>query len=118
MFGPQEIAMNHRLIGWLTAGVLLVAFTVSASVAVAANVDDDERLTGTTLERASAAALAQTGGGAVIETEQGDDGAAYSVEVRTPDGAVVEVNLDEQFAVTNSAPDEDAPGEAETADDD
>ncbi len=110
--------MNHRLIGWLTAGALLVAFTVSASVAVAANVDDDEPLTGTTLESASEAALAETGGGTVLETEQGDDGAAYSVEVRTTDGAVVEVNLDEQFTVIDSATDEDTPGESETTDDD
>jgi hypothetical protein len=110
--------MNHRLIGWLTAGALLVGFLVSASVAVAANVDDDEPLTGTTLEQASDAALAETGGGTVLETERGDDGAAYSVEVQTPDGAIVEVNLDEKFAVIDTATDEDTPGESETTDDD
>ena len=110
--------MNHRLIGWLTAGALLVAFTVSASVAIAANVDDDEPLTGTTLEQASDAALAETGGGTVLETEQGDDGAAYSVEVQTPDGAVVEVNLDDQFSVIGSRSDDDSGDESETPDDD
>ena len=110
--------MNHRLVGWLTAGALLVAFTVSASVAVAANVDEDKPLTGTNLEQASDAALAETGGGTVLETEQSDDGAAYSVQVQTPDGAVVEVNLDNQFAVIDSAPDEDTAGESETTDDD
>jgi len=110
--------MNHRLIGWLTAGTLLVAFTVSASVAVAANVDDDEPLTGSTLESASDAALAETGGGTVLETEQGDDGAAYSVEVQMSSGEVVEINLDEQFTVIGRSTDDDASGESETADDD
>ena len=110
--------MNHRLVGWLTAGALLVAFTVSASVAVAANVDDDEPLTGTTLEQASDAALAETGGGTVLETEKGDDGTAYSVEVQTPDGSVVEVNLDDQFTVIGSSTDDDAGDESETTGDD
>ena len=110
--------MNHKLVGWLTAGALLVAFTVSASVAVAANVDDDEPLSGTTLEQASDAALAETGGGTVLETEQGDDGAAYSVEVQTPDGSVVEVNLDDQFTVIGSSTDDDKGDESETTDDD
>lgn len=106
--------MNHRLIRWLTAGALVTASTLTASVAIAANNDDnDQSLTGTSLDLASEAALVETGGGTVIETETGDDGAAYSVEVRTPDGSVVEVNLDEQFAVTGSSPDDDS-GEGAT----
>ncbi len=43
--------------------------------------------------------LTRTGGGTVIETETGDDGAAYSVEIRLADGAEVEVELDENFDV-------------------
>jgi hypothetical protein len=48
----------------------------------------------------------------VTETEAGDDGAAYGVEVRLPDGRQVEVNLDQSFNVIGQEPDEDQPGEA------
>jgi hypothetical protein len=44
----------------------------------------------------------------VIETEVGDDGAAYGVEVRLDDGSVVEVNLDESFSVISEEQDDDA----------
>ena len=55
--------------------------------------------------------LAATGGGTVTETEAGDDGAAYGVGVRLPDGRQVEVNLDQSFKVVGQEPDEDRPGE-------
>jgi hypothetical protein len=58
------------------------------------------------------AALAATGGGTVLETEAGDDGAAYGVEIRLADGRQVEVNLDQSFKVTGQEADEDKPGEA------
>jgi uncharacterized membrane protein YkoI len=104
--------------GWLTAGALVAASTLTASVAIAANSDDDQTLTGTALDRATAAALAETGGGTVIDSEQGDDGAAYSVEVQAPDGTVVEVTLDQQFTVTGSAPDDDSGEDHGGTDDD
>ncbi|MEZ4552345.1 MAG: PepSY domain-containing protein [Dehalococcoidia bacterium] len=77
-------------------------------VAAARGGDGDEPLTGATLERASAAALAYTGGGQVVEAETGDDGAAYDVEVRRPDGATVEVRLDSAFAVIGHEADDDS----------
>jgi hypothetical protein len=43
----------------------------------------------------------------VVETEIGDDGAAYGVEVRLDDGSVVEVNLDAEFNVIGSEADDD-----------
>jgi hypothetical protein len=49
----------------------------------------------------------------VTETEAGDDGAAYGVEVRLPDGRQVEVNLDQSFKVVRQEPDEDRPGEGD-----
>ena len=79
--------------------------------AAAAGGDTDQELTGATRDRAVAAALAATGGGTVLETEAGDDGAAYGVEVRLADGRQVEVNLDEAFRVVGQEPDEDKPGE-------
>ena len=41
------------------------------------------------------------------ETETGDDGAAYSVEVELADGSQVEVNLDENFDVIGQESDDD-----------
>jgi uncharacterized membrane protein YkoI len=71
-----------------------------AGVAIATGAGDRDRpLTGSTLDRARAAALESTGGGSVTETEAGDDGAAYGVEVRLGDGRVVEVRLDANLQV-------------------
>jgi hypothetical protein len=97
--------MNKKLVlGGLIVGSVLVAG--SAAIAVAAS-GDEQSLTGTDLQRATEAALAHTGGGTVIESEVGDGGAAYEVEVRLDDGSVVEVTLDESFTVMNQARDDD-----------
>jgi hypothetical protein len=80
--------------------------------------DDDQPLTGSALEQATAAALEHTGGGDVIETEVGDDGAAYGVEIRLADGQVVEVSLDEDFNVVDQANDDDGAGDADEGSDD
>ena len=91
------------------AGVAVVALAaVVAGGAAMATDGDDEPLTGATFDQAVAAALAHTGGGEVTETEVGDDGAAYEVEVRLADGSQVEVSLDENFVVTGSEPDDDS----------
>ena len=76
----------------------------------AATGGDDEGLTGATRDRAIEAALAGAAGGRVLETEAGDDGAAYTVEVRRPDGSVVEVRLNGDFAVTGAVADDDGGG--------
>ena len=93
----------------IIAGVAAAAVAIAGGVA-AANNGDDEELTGTTRERAVEAALAHTGGGTVTETEIGDDGSAYEVEVRLDDGSQVEVQLDAGFGVIGSEPDDDGPG--------
>ena len=92
------------------AVLVLAAGAISAGFAIAAGGDDDEPLTGSRLEQATAAALAHTGGGTVVDTEVGDDGAAYGVEVRLADGRVVEVNLDENFDVLGQENDDDGSG--------
>ena len=95
-------------------GVLVLALGgLSAGIAIAAGAGggDEAPLTGSALEKATAAALAHTGGGTVVETEVGDDGAAYGVEVRLDDGSVVEVNLDADFDVIGQAADDDGPGD-------
>ena len=101
--------MNRRT-KWLAGGVLALTM-VGAGVGIglaetnteagdeAEGTDSDQPLTGSDRERAEAAALDSVGGGTVIETEIGDDGAAYGVEIRRDDGSQVEVNLDESFTV-------------------
>jgi hypothetical protein len=95
---------------WIAGAGVAVAM-VGGLAAAAPDGDTDQELTGATRDRAVAAALAATGGGTVLETEAGDDGAAYGVEVRLADGRQVEVNLDAGFKVVGQEPDEDQPGE-------
>jgi len=90
------------------ATVALAAIAGGAGIAVANGGvgDSDAPLEGSALDRAVAAALAETGGGTVTETEVGDDGAAYGVEIRLDDGSHVEVNLDSNFNVIGQEPDD------------
>jgi uncharacterized membrane protein YkoI len=93
---------------------VLVVAVMTAGIAIAAGGgDDDQPLTGSTRDRAVDAALRQTGGGTVLETEAGDDGAAYGVEIRLEDGRQVEVELDENFDVIGQEADDDTAGEKE-----
>jgi uncharacterized membrane protein YkoI len=68
--------------------------------------DDDGTLSSGDREKASAAALAYVGGGAVTDADvgDGDDQHAYEVEVTLPNGTDIDVELDDAFAVTNSPP--------------
>ncbi len=64
--------------------------------------DDDgteKPITGSSLDQASRAALAHTGGGEVTETEVGDEEGYYEVEVTRDDGSQVDVHLDRGFDV-------------------
>ena len=97
---------------WIALAGLAVAVAGGIGAAAAGS-DSDQELTGATRDRAVTAALAATGGGTVTETEAGDDGAAYGVEVRLPDGRQVEVNLDQSLKVIGQEPDEDRPGETD-----
>ena len=94
---------------WIAGGALALALVGGGTgVAIATGAGDTDRpLTGSTLDRARASALESTGGGTVTETEAGDDGAAYGVEIRLDDGSVVEVALDANFDVIGDAADDD-----------
>ncbi|MBA2361580.1 MAG: PepSY domain-containing protein [Actinobacteria bacterium] len=93
----------------VTVGILAAA---TGGIAVAGGVgDNDEALSGRALERATSAALAHTGGGRVTETEIGDSGAAYGVEVKLANGKQVEVELDENFKVIGQEADDDGPND-------
>ncbi len=76
------------------------------------------RSAGKALDRASAAALAHTGGGEVTETEAGDEEGAYEIEVTRADGSQVDVHLDEGFNVLGSVGDDDGADDHDVAGDD
>ena len=105
---------------WIAGGALALAVVGGgASVAIANGAGDtDQPLTGSTLDRARAAALEFTGGGRVTESEAGDDGAAYGVEVRLDDGRVVEVRLDANFEVLGHEADDDGSDDQDGSNDD
>lgn len=93
---------------WIAGGALALAVLAGGTtLAIASAGDDDQPLTGSALEQATAAALEHTGGGTVIESEAGDDGAAFGVEIRLDDGSVVEVALDADFQVIGDSVDDD-----------
>jgi hypothetical protein len=95
---------------WI-AGAAIAATVIAGGTGIALATtagDDDKPLTGNTLERARTAALEATGGGTVTETETGDDGATYGVEVQSADGSQVEVNLDGEFNVVGRQADDDS----------
>ncbi len=97
------------------AAVLLVGGIAGAAVAVSGDDDETERpIPAADLERASEAALAETGGGTVTDTEVDDEESKYEVEVTLEDGTEVDVQLDEDFQVVSTETD----GPEDDADDD
>ena len=105
--------MRRRMIV-IAASVAAVAALAVGGVAWATSSGDEAPLSGDAKAKAVEAALAHVGGGTVVETEAGDDGAAYGVEIRLANGSVVEVQLDNGFNVTGSEGDDDTKGEAES----
>ena len=94
------------------AAAIVVALAAGTGIALTREGDDSEEpITGPALERASAAALAHTGGGRVTDTEVGDEESYYEVEVTLDDGRQVDVQLDDDFNVVGSedepSPDDD-----------
>ncbi len=88
---------------WPVIGV--AALVVGALVVGTGFIDDDDNdtpISGVELERASAAALAFTGGGEVTDSEKGDEESLYEVEVLMPNGDRIDVQLDEDFQVVGS----------------
>jgi uncharacterized membrane protein YkoI len=95
----------------------LAALAVAAGgvgVAVAGGDDTEAPITGSALDKASAAALEHAGGGRVSETAGGDEESYYEVEVTRDDGSQVDVQLDRGFDVVGGEADD----ESESGDDD
>jgi uncharacterized membrane protein YkoI len=100
--------MNKRTKWMMGAGLAVAVVVGGAGAVLASSADDDAQLTGESRDKAVAAARAHVGEGEVTDTELGDDGAAYGVEIRKPDGAQVEVNLDKDYRVTGTEADDDS----------
>lgn len=110
--------MNRRrkiVIG--TAAAAVIVGGTAGGVAAAADVDgSDTPLSGTSLDQASEAALAETGGGTVVDSEAEEE-SAYEVEVNLDDGRQIEVHLDANFAVVDSSENEEGDDSGEPDDD-
>lgn len=100
--------MNKRTKWMVGAGLAVAVVLGGAGTVLAGNADDDAQLTGDARDRAVAAAKAHVGQGEVTDTEVGDDGAAYGVEILKADGVQVEVNLDRDFKVIGTEADDDS----------
>jgi uncharacterized membrane protein YkoI len=101
--------MNYRVkivLGIATAAA--IAGVAAGGGALAADSGDadgsDTTLSGTALDRAGEAALAETGGGVVVSGEAEGEG-TYEVDVELADGRQIEVQLDAAFAVVSSEAD-------------
>ena len=110
----EHVDKRRKLIAGLA--VTLAVVGAGAGLGFAAAGDDDEPLTGSVYDRATAAALDHVGEGTVTETEAGDGGAAYGVEIELDDGSQVEVELDEDFNIIGTEDDDDGPNDGEDDD--
>jgi uncharacterized membrane protein YkoI len=103
--------MKRRTMIVVAAAAVVGAAAAGTGVAVAGGGGDDDGsespITGAELDRASAAALDETGGGRVTDTEKGDEESLYEVEVTLDDGSQVDVQLDENFDVVGRESDDD-----------
>ena len=107
---------------WITSAAVAAVLVVGgAGLAIADPFDGNDALTGTALDRASAAALDAVGSGTVTDTEAGEkgDAQAYEVEVTLADGTDVDVALDQDYAVLwiDGAPAGTAPAAGSGSDD-
>ena len=101
--------MRDKLKGILIAVVAIAALAVGgAAIAGATGGSDDgsgKPITGPDLDKASAVALQQTGGGKVTGSELQDEEGYYEVEVTRADGKQVDVHLDRSFHVLSTKAD-------------
>jgi hypothetical protein len=99
--------MDRKTRWILGAGLAVALVGGGTGMALATAGDHETPITGEALGKASAAALASTGGGRVTGTEVGDEEGYYEVEVTLPGGGQVDVHLDRAFNVLDTAADKD-----------
>jgi uncharacterized membrane protein YkoI len=118
--------MNKKTISrkFLLGGVGAVALIAIAAgggyaLTAADEAGDDQPIPAADREQAEQAALAETGGGTVTDSELDDEQSKYEIEVTLDDGTQVDVQLDEDFGVVSSETDgpEDAGDDSDDSDD-
>jgi len=100
--------MSRKKAGIFAASAAAVVVAgAGAAVATGALDDDatDKPIPNSALAQAKKAALAETGGGRVTETEVDDEESKYEVEVTLDNGSQVDVQLDENFKVVGTESD-------------
>lgn len=107
--------MRRRSKAAIAITVILFA-GCGTGAALAVGGDDEGTLAGADAQRATAAALAITGGGTANAVERdAEHGATYEVEVTKPNGATVDVRLDASFDLVVIDADSESQGEANGA---
>jgi hypothetical protein len=97
---------RKRIAITIAGAVVVTAGTVGAAGALSGDDDASDRpIPASELEQAERAALEETGGGEVTETEVDDEESTYEVEVTLDDGTQVDVQLDEDFQVVGTEDD-------------
>jgi len=95
--------IRKRVAAVIAGTTVVTAGAVGAASAMAGDDDATERpIPADDLGRAEDAALTETGGGRVTDTEVGDEESLYEVEVTLDDGTHVDVQLDEDFNVVGT----------------
>jgi len=110
----MQLTKRNKMIAVGASALALAGIGGGVAVAAGGGEDaaegPDTAINGSALDRASAAALDETGGGKVTGTERGDEESYYEVEVTRDDGSQVDVQLDRQFQVVDSAADSENDG--------
>jgi hypothetical protein len=104
--------VKDKLKGMLIAVVAIGALGVGGAAIAGATGDGDDGsgkpIAAPDLDKASAVALQQTGGGKVTGSELRDEEGYYEIEVTRADGKQVDVHLDKSFhAIAGKADRED-----------
>lgn len=109
-----QIRRKRIIVPTIAAAAVLGLGGVAWAVA-----ENDERVTDSQTERATEAALAEVGGGRVLETEADDEGGAryYELDVVDAAGTAWDIVLDEEFQVVVADRD-DRHGDHDGRDDD
>jgi hypothetical protein len=96
---------------WVIAGIgaVLITAAIGGAFAFAGN-DSEGSVTGGQADRAIHAALEATGGGTANAVERdSENGGSWEVEVKKPDGAIVDVRLNADYSVLMVEGDNETP---------
>ena len=108
-----------RIVVVLGTAAVLTAGAVGGAFAISGDDDTQERpIPAADLEQAERAALEETGGGTVTETEVDDEESKYEIEVTLDDGTQVDVQLDDDFQIVGTESDGNEAASGGESDDD